>query len=166
MLAHALLAFLFLQLPLNDTIPQGVGCRTTLNRQVLSNLPSIGFTQVFIMIARVGYKVKCHQLAIEVTKIYLEGIKFLLSRNSWILKLLNDVRWVLKLEFEFIGKLCLLVSWADQALTKLDSFEVSSGFKNLDKSSSWHNLSFDFVKRILVLPAIADSSDRHLWTNF
>ena len=30
MLAQALLAFLFLQLPQNDTIPQRVGCRTTL----------------------------------------------------------------------------------------------------------------------------------------
>ena len=38
MLAHALLAFLFLQLPQDDTIPQGVGCHTTLNRKVLRNL--------------------------------------------------------------------------------------------------------------------------------
>ena len=30
MLAQALLAFLFLQLPQNDTIPQGVGCHTNL----------------------------------------------------------------------------------------------------------------------------------------
>ena len=96
----------------------------------------------------------------------LEGINFLLSRNSWILKLWNDVRWILKLEFESIGKLCQLVSWADQALTKFDSFEVLSGCKNREKNSSWHNLSFDFVKRILVLSAIADSPDRHLRTNF
>ena len=102
----------------------------------------------------------------ELTKIYLEGINFLLSRNSWILKLWNDVRWILKLEFESIGKLCQLVSWADQALTKFDSFEVLSGCKNRDKNSSWHNLSFDFVKRILVLSASADSPDRHLRINF
>ena len=38
MLAHALLAFLFLKLPQNDTIPQGVGCHTALNRKVLRNL--------------------------------------------------------------------------------------------------------------------------------
>ena len=38
MLAHALLAFLSLQLPQNDTIPQGMGCHTNLNRQVLRNL--------------------------------------------------------------------------------------------------------------------------------
>ena len=38
MLAHALLAFLFLQLPQSDTIPQRMGCHTTLNRKVLSNL--------------------------------------------------------------------------------------------------------------------------------
>ena len=39
MLAHALLAFLFLQLPQNDTIPQGGRCHTTLNRdEVLRNL--------------------------------------------------------------------------------------------------------------------------------
>ena len=38
MLAHALLAFLFLQLPQNDTIPHGGGCHTTLNRQVLRTL--------------------------------------------------------------------------------------------------------------------------------
>ena len=31
MLAHALLAFLFLQLPRNDTIPQGVVCHTALH---------------------------------------------------------------------------------------------------------------------------------------
>ena len=108
----------------------------------------------------------CHQLVIELTKIYLEGINFLLSRNSWILKLWNDVRWILKLEFESIGKLCQLVSWADQALTKFDSFEILSGCKNRDKNSSWHNLSFDFVKRILVLSTSADSPDRHLWMNF
>ena len=65
-----------------------------------------------------------------------------------------------ELEFESIGKLCQLV-WADHTLTKFDSFEVLSGCKNRDK-----NLSFDFVKRILVLSAIADSSDRHLRTNF
>ena len=38
MLAHALLAFLFLQLPQNDTIPQRVGCHATLNREVLRKL--------------------------------------------------------------------------------------------------------------------------------
>ena len=84
----------------------------------------------------------CYQLVIELTKIYLEGINFLLSRNSWILKLWNDVQWIVKLEFESIGKRCQLVSWADQALTKFDSFEVLSGCKNPDKNSSWHNLSF------------------------
>ena len=45
------------------------------------------------------------------TKIYLKGIYFLLSRNSWVLKLWNDVRWILKLEFESLGKLCQLVSF-------------------------------------------------------
>ena len=40
MLAHALLAFLFLKLPQNDTIPQGVGCHTALNREVFCNLSS------------------------------------------------------------------------------------------------------------------------------
>ena len=108
----------------------------------------------------------CHQLVLKLTKIYLEGINFLLPRNSWIFKLWNDVRWIMKLEFESIGKLCQLVSWADQALTRFDSFEVLSGCKNRDKNSSGHNLSFDFVKRILVLSAIADSPDRHLRTNF
>ena len=39
MLAHALLAFSFLQLPQNDTIPQVVGSHTTLNRKVYCNLP-------------------------------------------------------------------------------------------------------------------------------
>ena len=38
MLAHALLAFLFLQLPQNDTIPQKVICHTTLLREVFRNL--------------------------------------------------------------------------------------------------------------------------------
>ena len=38
MLAHVLLAFLFLQLPQNDTIPQGVGCHITLHRQLLRDL--------------------------------------------------------------------------------------------------------------------------------
>ena len=38
MLTHALLAFLFLKLPQNDTIPQGVGCHTALKFQVLCNL--------------------------------------------------------------------------------------------------------------------------------
>ena len=38
----------------------------------------------------------CHQLVIELTKIYLEGLNFLLSRNLWILKLWNDVRWILE----------------------------------------------------------------------
>ena len=38
MLAHALLAFLFPQLPQDDTIPQRVGCHTSLNGQVLRNL--------------------------------------------------------------------------------------------------------------------------------
>ena len=37
MLAHVLLAFLFLKLPQNDTIPQGVGGHTKLNRKVLRN---------------------------------------------------------------------------------------------------------------------------------
>ena len=37
MLAHALLAFLFQQLPQNDTIPQGVNCHTTLNHEVFRN---------------------------------------------------------------------------------------------------------------------------------
>ena len=40
MLVHALLAFLFLQLPQNDTIPQGVGCHTTRKCQVFCNLSS------------------------------------------------------------------------------------------------------------------------------
>ena len=40
MLAHALLAFLFQQLPQNDTIPQRMGCLTTLNRKVFRNLSS------------------------------------------------------------------------------------------------------------------------------
>ena len=66
------------------------------------------------------------------------------------LQLWNDVRWILKLEFDFIGKLCQLVSWADQALTKFDSFEILSRYKTRDKNSSKHNLSFDFVKWILV----------------
>ena len=47
MLAHALLAFVFLQLPQNDTIPQKVGCHTILDRKVLRNLsfywPHSGF---------------------------------------------------------------------------------------------------------------------------
>ena len=81
-------------------------------------------------------------------------------------ELWNDVRWILKLEFESIGKLCYLVLWTDQALTKFDSFEILSGCKNRDKNSSWHNLSFDFVKRILVLSAIVDSPDRQLRINF
>ena len=34
-LAHVLLAFLFLQLSRNDTIPQGVHCHTTVNREML-----------------------------------------------------------------------------------------------------------------------------------
>ena len=38
MLAHAFLVFLFRQLPPNDTIPEGVGGHTTLNRKVLRNL--------------------------------------------------------------------------------------------------------------------------------
>ena len=38
MLAHVLLAFLFPQLPQNDTIPQGVVCHTTINRKVFRNL--------------------------------------------------------------------------------------------------------------------------------
>ena len=38
MLAHVLLAFLFLMLPQNDTIPRGEICHTTLNREVLRNL--------------------------------------------------------------------------------------------------------------------------------
>ena len=38
MLSHVLLAFLFLQLPQNDTIPQGFGSHTTLNREVHCNL--------------------------------------------------------------------------------------------------------------------------------
>ena len=38
MLTHALLAFLFLKLPQNDAIPQGVGCHTALKFQVLCNL--------------------------------------------------------------------------------------------------------------------------------
>ena len=95
----------------------------------------------------------CHQLVIELTKIYLEGINFLLSRNSWILKLWNDVRWILKLEFESIGKLCQLVSWADQALTKFDSFEILSGCKNRDKNSSWHIFSREFWFCLLVQKA-------------
>ena len=37
MLAHVLLAFLFLQLPKNDTIPQGVGRHTSLGAGVLCN---------------------------------------------------------------------------------------------------------------------------------
>ena len=37
MLAHVLLAFLFLQLPQNDTIPHGVGRHTPLGTGVLSN---------------------------------------------------------------------------------------------------------------------------------
>ena len=38
MLAHALLAFFFLQLPQKDAIPQRVGGHTTLNRKVYCNL--------------------------------------------------------------------------------------------------------------------------------
>ena len=38
MLAHALLAFLFLQLPQNDTIPQGVACHITLHRLLFGDL--------------------------------------------------------------------------------------------------------------------------------
>ena len=38
MLAHALLAFLFPQLPQDDTIPQLVGYHTPLNCKVLRNL--------------------------------------------------------------------------------------------------------------------------------
>ena len=38
MLAHVSLAFLFLQLPQNDTILQRVGCHTALKREVLHNL--------------------------------------------------------------------------------------------------------------------------------
>ena len=38
MVARVLLAFLFLQLPQNDTILKGVGCHTTLNMEVLRNL--------------------------------------------------------------------------------------------------------------------------------
>ena len=62
-------------------------------------------------------------LLLNSLKFSLEGINFLLSRNSWILKLWNDVRWILKLEFESIGKLCQLVSRAEQALTKFNSFK-------------------------------------------
>ena len=40
MLAHALLAFLFPQLPQDDTIPQRVGCHTPLNREASRNLSS------------------------------------------------------------------------------------------------------------------------------
>ena len=41
MLAHALLAFLFQQLPQNDTISQRMSCRhTTLNLEVFRNLSS------------------------------------------------------------------------------------------------------------------------------
>ena len=42
-------------------------------------------------------------------------------------------------------------------------------FKRMQKSrqnSSWHSLSFDLVKRILVLSASANSPDRHLRINF
>ena len=49
-------------------------------------------------------------LVIKLTKKnYLEGINFLLSRNSWILKLWNDVRWILKLEFWVHDTICPLI---------------------------------------------------------
>ena len=38
MLAHVSLAFLFLHLPQNDTIPQRVGCHTAPKRELLHNL--------------------------------------------------------------------------------------------------------------------------------
>ena len=102
------------------------------------------------------------------TSLFLNSLKFTLKALTFFCretrgfkKLWNDVWWILKLEFESICKLCQLVSWADQSLTKFDS-----GCKNRDKTSSWHNLSFDFVKRILVLSADADSPDRHLQINF
>ena len=58
------------------------------------NVGAVKGNWVFNAICR--KKSQCHQLVIEITKIYLEGINFLLSRNSWILKLRNDVRWIME----------------------------------------------------------------------
>ena len=44
--------------PQNDTIPQRVRCRTTLNQQMFVTYLSIGITLVFILIARISYKGK------------------------------------------------------------------------------------------------------------
>ena len=99
------------------------------------------------------------------TSLFLNSLKFTWKALTFFVAKLVDFK-TLNLEFESIGKLCQLVSWADLALTKFDSFEVLSGCKNRDKNLSWHNSSFDFVQRILVLSAITDSPDRHLRTNF
>ena len=58
-LAHALLAFLFLQCPQNDTIPQGVGCHTTLVQIAVSGEFCFDWLHSsIIMIAKIGCKVK------------------------------------------------------------------------------------------------------------
>ena len=60
------------------------------------------------------------------TSLLLNSLKFTRKALTFfvatlvVLKLWNDVRWIPKLEFESIGKLCKLVSWADKALTKFN----------------------------------------------
>ena len=57
-LAHVLLAFLFLQLQRNDTIPQELIATQQWTVRCYVNSISIGFTQVFMMITKIGYKVR------------------------------------------------------------------------------------------------------------
>ena len=49
----------------------------------------------------------CHQLVIELTKICLEGINFLLSRNSWIFEILSGCKIETKVRHNTICPLIL-----------------------------------------------------------
>ena len=49
----------------------------------------------------------CHQLLIELTKIFLEGINFLLSQNSWIFEILSGCKIETKVRHNTICPLIL-----------------------------------------------------------
>ena len=68
MLAHVLLAFLFPQLPQDDTIPQRFCCHTSLNRKALRNLSFYWHPSGF-------YNDSMDQLQIEI--IITTGLRFL-----------------------------------------------------------------------------------------
>ena len=65
----------------------------------------------------------------------------------------------------YIGTLYRLSHEQIKRWGNLTALNFLSGCKNREKHSSWHNLSFNFVKRILVLSAGAYRPDRHLRIN-